>query len=167
MSALFLRGPSISNKLYAFLFNSSHYLSKNFFAKRLPLITQPYLATLGGSYWSFQEKASVYAMRNEVPHSRKITQQGIFFLPWARISMKGMTFNPLIKGWQTLLSRAKFQFQECKTTRKKRAVQNTGWCNEANLADNFKTHHNPRFPFTSNSIVVFQFSKQITQNKQI
>ena len=50
MSALFLRGSTISNKLYAFLFNSSHYLSKNFFAKRLPLITQPYLATLGSSY---------------------------------------------------------------------------------------------------------------------
>jgi len=82
------------------LFYSTHHSisQRTLLRKGYPLITQPYLAILGGSYWSFPEKASVYAMKNEVPHSRKITQQGISFLPWARISMKGMTFNPLIKG---------------------------------------------------------------------
>ena len=125
MSALFPRGSSITNKLYVFLFNSSQYFSKISFEERLPLITQPFPATLGGSYWSFPEKASAYAMKNEVPHSRKFTQQGIFFLPWARISMQritGVTIESHIP-----ISRA-LNDQEKRTCAKHRLMQQCKSC---------------------------------------
>ena len=95
-------------------------ISKIPFEKRLPLIAQPFLATLGGFSWSFPEKASVYVMLNEVLHSGNITQQGIFFWPRERISMQGMT-DVTIEG-QISISRGPND-QEKKTCAKHRLMQ--------------------------------------------
>ena len=87
-STLFSRGLSITNKLYAFLFNSSQYFSKISFERSLPLITQPFLflpfwpAAGNGrcdgcaleTYCSgWTKKWTLFLLTNDLEHFWKIT----------------------------------------------------------------------------------------------